>query len=88
LPIVSACRERRNIGRRAGSAATAENRCVREELVSRLLNHKIPGETSEVYNRWRYLPEMEKALERWVYEVDRIVNKKTATVARIGRLEE
>ncbi len=61
---------------------------VREELVSRLLNHKIPGETSEVYNRWRYLPEMEKALERWVYEVDRIVNKKTATVARIGRLEE
>ncbi len=57
---------------------------VREELVARLLNHKIHGETSEVYNRWRYLPEMENALERWVYEVDRIVNKKTATVARIG----
>jgi integrase len=39
--------------RRTASTLMARNG-IRDEIISRILNHKLPGETNRVYNQYDY----------------------------------
>ena len=42
--------------------------------IAKILNHSVPGlHMTGIYNRWKKLPEMKKALDRWGVKLDRIV---------------
>jgi len=57
------------------------------QVLSKLLNHKKPGEGSTItaiYNRYDYDDEKRVAIQKWCNELDRILTGKQATIHKIG----
>ncbi len=57
------------------------------QVLSKILNHKKPGEGSlitDIYNKYNYEDEKRKALKKWEYELQRILEGKEAKIKNIG----
>ncbi|HOM99870.1 MAG TPA: tyrosine-type recombinase/integrase [Acidobacteriota bacterium] len=57
---------------------------IEDTLIARVLNHRwADRQVTSVYNRWKKLPEMKTALERWGARLDQIVTSEPARVVRM-----
>ena len=58
---------------------------VDDVLIAKILNHSwADRHVTSVYNRWKRLPEMRRALERWGARLEQIVSGEPGKVVRIG----
>ncbi len=59
---------------------------IEDTLIARILNHTwADRQVTSIYNRWKKLPEMKTALERWGARLEQIVSGEPAKVVRMAR---